>query len=1076
MLVSTSPPEETLGKLVAQMRSSRIMSTPHSIIRPDLAGPGGDSQSAASLIASDSTDALLRRALRALRALSACNQSLVHAASERELLNAICRVIVAQAGYRLAWVGYALHDEAKSVRPVAHVGFEDGYLERAAITWADTERGRGPTGTAIRTRRPKACRHILTDPDFEPWRDEALKRGFASSIVLPLMDGDEAFGALNIYAAEADAFSEEEASLLGEMASDMAYGILSLRARTALRESEELYRDVFELVSDGLLVVDRLADGRFEVVSRNPQAEAVSGVADRIPPADSAEHWLRCASTGKPVVYEETRDVPGAGVRCFASFMLPLRYGAAAGQRFLIVTRDVTDQRREERRNLQIRSELEDTVERSTLAWRESERRFRELFECAPVALWVEDWAAVSDEVDALRNEGTREQIEHFPGGREAAKRLCESRVIIDANPSAVTLFGLASRAELVGQCRSRFGVSPEPENCDELKAFAGGQEVYRSEIGFRRPDGEMVHGWMAITFPQGGGVSKLALVTVADITARKRMEEALQRSEEHYRRLFETMDQGVVYQDAQGRVVSMNPAAERILGRSPAEFAGRTSIDEQSLTVREDGTPFPGLEHPAMIALRTGRSVRGVVMGVANPQDGRRHWIRIDATPLPGGSGKGLDQVYTIFDDITERLEAEHKIARQSAVLGGINRILRESLGPDAGVDEAAVLLEVGRSLTGSAQAVAAERRGGDGLDAVALNPSEWNSRGIVGAELGALRCVAAEGMLARVLNSGRGEFIECTGDGMSGPLGVRLAARRLLVAPLTDGVEVIGVIVLADKATPYDSEDLTMIQEVAPAFVEALKRKRMQAAVARLNADLAGRARELEHANRELEAFSYSVSHDLRAPLRSIEGFAEILAEDHSATLGAEGADCLSHLRAASRRMAELIDDMLMLSRASSAELHVAPADLSGIVGAIAGDLGHQDPSRKVDWKIQPGVVAPCDARLIRAALENLIGNAWKFTSKRAMARIEFGTETVGGETVYFVRDDGAGFDMTYANRLFAPFRRLHSAADFPGTGVGLATVQRIIHRHGGRVWAEGEPDHGAVIRFTLAAEARA
>ena len=1056
------------------MRSSRIMSIPHPTIGTDTAGRGGDSPSAALGIPSDSSEVRLRRALRALRALSACNQALVHATSETELLNSICRVVVVHAGYRLAWVGYAEHDDAKTVRPVAHVGFEDGYLDRAAITWSDTERGRGPTGTAIRTKRPKACRHILTDPDFEPWRSEALKRGFASSIVLPLMNGDEAFGALNIYAEESDAFSEEESSLLGEMTSDMAYGILSLRAKNALRESEELYRDVFELVSDGLLVVERIPDGRFQVVSRNPQSEKLPGASERIPPPDVEAHWIRCAATGKPVMYEETQDTPGNGVRCFASLMLPLRYGAAAGQRFLVVTRDVTEQRREERKNLRIRNELEDTVERRTLAWKESERRFREVFESAPVALWVEDWSAVSDEIDAMRSEGTRGWTEHFQAGHEAVRRLCESRVIIDANPSALTLFGVGSKAELVGQSRTRFGLSVEFENCDELKAFAEGCEVYRSEIGFRRPDGEMVHGWMGITFPQAAGTSRFALVTVADITARKRTEEALHRSEEHYRRLFETMGQGVVYQDAQGHIVSMNPAAERILGRSPTEFTGRTSVDEQELTVREDGTPFPGVEHPAMVALRTGSAVRNVIMGVMNPRDGRRHWIRIDATPLQGAAGGGIDQVYTIFADITERIEAQHKIARQSAVLGGINRILRESLGPAAGRDEAAVLLDVVKSLTGSTQAVAAERSREGLLDALSLNPSVWVSRGLDAGAVEGLKSQAPDEVLTRVMESARGEITEGSDAGAIGLFGGLFRTRRIMVAPMTDGLEVIGVIVLADKSVPYEAEDLRVVQEVAPAFVEALRRKRVQAAVVRLNAELAGRARELEHANRELEAFSYSVSHDLRAPLRSIEGFAEILAEDHSASLGAEGADCLGHLRAASRRMAELIDDMLMLSRASSAELHVAPADLSAIVAAIAGDLAHQDPSRVVDWFIQPGVVAPCDARLIRAALENLVGNAWKFTSKRARARIEFGTEVVGGETVYFVRDDGAGFDMTYANRLFAPFRRLHSTADFPGTGVGLATVQRIIHRHGGRVWAEGEPDHGAVIRFTLAAGA--
>lgn len=251
--------------------------------------------------------------------------------------------------------------------------------------------------------------------------------------------------------------------------------------------------------------------------------------------------------------------------------------------------------------------------------------------------------------------------------------------------------------------------------------------------------------------------------------------------------------------------------------------------------------------------------------------------------------------------------------------------------------------------------------------------------------------------------------------------------------------------------------------------------ERKRAQAAIEQLNRALAQRAAELEGVNRELESFSYSVSHDLRAPLRSIDGFSQVLLEDYAERLDEEGRDSLRRVRAASQRMAQLIDDILKLSRLSRAEMRREPVDLSAIARSVADELRAAEPEREVEFVIADGVTAAADARLLRVVLENLLGNAWKYTARHPRARIEFGTERgTDGTTVYFVRDDGAGFDMAYAGKLFGAFQRLHSAAEFPGTGVGLTSVQRIVHRHGGQVWAEGAVEGGATFRFTLPDEA--
>jgi light-regulated signal transduction histidine kinase (bacteriophytochrome) len=234
--------------------------------------------------------------------------------------------------------------------------------------------------------------------------------------------------------------------------------------------------------------------------------------------------------------------------------------------------------------------------------------------------------------------------------------------------------------------------------------------------------------------------------------------------------------------------------------------------------------------------------------------------------------------------------------------------------------------------------------------------------------------------------------------------------------------------------------------------------------------NRDLEETNRELEGANSELEAFSYSVSHDLRAPLRSIEGFAQILLEDHAQGLDEEARGYLGRVRAASRRMALLIDDLLDLSRVTRSSLSRQMVDLSALAREIAAEIEKSQPDRRVRFVIADGLVVRGDPRLLRVLLENLLGNAFKFTQKEREATIEFGAVTRDGGVAYYVRDNGVGFDEAYATKLFGAFQRLHGSEDFEGTGIGLATVQRIVGRHGGKAWAEGAVGKGASFFFTL------
>ncbi|MBN1435570.1 MAG: PAS domain S-box protein [Sedimentisphaerales bacterium] len=270
----------------------------------------------------------------------------------------------------------------------------------------------------------------------------------------------------------------------------------------------------------------------------------------------------------------------------------------------------------------------------------------------------------------------------------------------------------------------------------------------------------------------------------------------------------------------------------------------------------------------------------------------------------------------------------------------------------------------------------------------------------------------------------------------------------------------------------TIKDAQDATV--GLLSIGLDITQRKHAEDEIRRLNAELEQRVErrttELAAANRELESFAYAVSHDLRAPLRAINGFSQAVLDEYSGRLDAEGQDYLRRVCAASERMGVLIEAMLRLSRLTRKQMQYETVDLSAVVSRIAQQLKETEPNRDVTFTISPGVEVVGDSALLDIMLENLIGNAWKFTSGNEKAVIEFGVQEQKGESVYYVRDDGVGFSMEYADKLFAAFQRLHSQAEFSGTGIGLTTVQRIINRHGGRVWAQSEPGKGATFYFTL------
>jgi signal transduction histidine kinase len=289
----------------------------------------------------------------------------------------------------------------------------------------------------------------------------------------------------------------------------------------------------------------------------------------------------------------------------------------------------------------------------------------------------------------------------------------------------------------------------------------------------------------------------------------------------------------------------------------------------------------------------------------------------------------------------------------------------------------------------------------------------------------------------------------------------------------PLLMEDRLIGVMAMFAQH-PFSDLTLQAMAVVAYSIAVGIERKHVEESVRRLNESLEARVRDrtaqFEVSNKELETFAYSVSHDLRGPLRAIDGFSQSLLEDAKGKLDKNMTEDLTRIRKAAQRMSRLIDSLLTLSRTTRREMTTEKVDLSLIAGDVASDLQKSDPSRPAEFVITPGLVVNGDRQLLHLALQNLLNNAWKFTRNGKRALIEFGVQSKDGKQVFFVRDNGAGFDMAYADKLFGAFQRLHTEKEFEGTGIGLATVQRIIHRHGGKVWAEGVVGAGATFYFTI------
>jgi PAS domain S-box-containing protein len=583
-------------------------------------------------------------------------------------------------------------------------------------------------------------------------------------------------------------------------------------------------------------------------------------------------------------------------------------------------------------------------------------------------------------------------------------------------NRGAERLYGWQEE-EVRGKASSDLLETVFPQPFDVIEAQFLEKGYWEGELVHRRRDGGkvLVNSRWALRTDLSG---KPAAVLESNRDVTRKMQE-----ESRFRSLLEAAPDAMVIVNQAGVIQFVNAQTEKLFGYSRQEILGRPvemlipqSLQELHITHRS--------EYLALPAARGMAERREELYAVR--KDGKEFPTEVSLSPIETAEGILISSA---IRDITQRKQLEMRFHEQEErfrlIVTGMTDYAIFMLDPEGHVV----------SWNAGAQRI----KGYRAEEILGRHFSQFYSKEDValGKPTDELRIAAQEG--------------RCEDEGWRiRKDGTRFWANAVITALRDESGRLRGF----GKVT----RDMTERKEIE----ERLEQQRGQ--LARSNA-------ELIEINKELESFSYSVSHDLRAPLRSIDGFSHALLEDCADKLTEAGQDYLNRIRAATQRMGMLIDDLLNLSRITRGEIHLEDLNISDLVRSILDSLERMHPDRRIEFKIDEGLQVQADQRLLRVALENLLNNAWKFTSKCPLARIDFGKTNANGASAYFIRDNGAGFDPAYADRLFGAFQRLHTVAEFPGTGVGLATVQRIIRRHGGQIWAEGAVDRGATFFFTLA-----
>ena len=932
-------------------------------------------------------EATMLRLNRELCAISDCNKALMRATDEQTLLNDICRLICDEAGYRLAWVGYAENDAAKSVRPIAWTGAEEGYLASLGITWADTPHGWSPAGTAIRSGNSCCIQDFATDPRLASWREKALQHGFLSGIFLPLKDEHaKTFGCLCIYSAQPNAFPPEEIRLLEELVADLAFGIVTLRSRAARKQAEQevtLLGFALDKVREAAFLIDDR--GRVNNVNEEAchtlgysRAELLGlGVAD-IDPEFPAERWpdhWRDLTAHRSLSFESrhrTRDGRTFPVEVSANYF---EYGGRAYD--LALVRDITERTKADQELQRSKAYLAETQTLSkTGSWAYDPKTGK-------ITYWSEELFRITG-FDPQEGPPDLEKLWQriHPEDRQRAE---EQRVR-----------GFRDKADYV--------------------------QDYRVVL----PDGTIKHlhviGHPVLT--EAGEVLEF-VGTGVDVTVHKRAEETLRQAGAYNRSLIETSLDPFVTIDKQGKISDVNAATEQVTGYTREQLIG---------TDFSDYFTEPEKAHAGYQQAFDQGFVRDYELEIGN-RNGEITPVLYNASVYRDDTGNVIG-VFAAARDITKQKLTEEARSRLAAIV--------ESS------DDAIISKDLDGTITSWNEG--AERLYG------------YSAAEALGRPISILLPPDQQDEIAGLLRQiGQGIRIERYETER-----VRKDGRTINVSLTLSPVRNSRGVIIGASAIAHDITERKQAQEALQKLLAELELR-----VTERTKEISEANQSLQAANKELESFSYSVSHDLRTPLRAIDGFSRMLLKDYADKLDEEGRRKLNVIRSNTQTMSQLIDDLLAFSRVGRREIVSARLDMEGLVRAAWKELSLLNPERRPKLALDKLPRSIGDQALIKQVIVNLLSNAIKFSRSRESALVEVGAYPEGARNVYFVRDNGAGFDMDYYNKLFGVFQRLHSTDEFEGTGVGLAIVDRIIRRHGGNVWAEGKVGEGATFYFTLASK---
>ncbi len=1007
----------------------------------------------------------LFRMNRQLRAISTCNQFLMRASDEQTLLDEVCRIICQEAGYRMAWVGYKQNDDDRTVRPMAWAGVAEGYLADAEFSWADSALGQGPTGQAVRDGVIACIQDFASDPQAAPWRDRALRHGYRSSTALPLMDEDGTpFGALSIYSAEPDTFSPDEIQLLEELAGNLAFGITARRIRVRHNEtqrqilaSEQLFRALVENSPDFIARYDR----EFRRIYINPAIQQLFGgrpteALDKTP-ADQSPLYA-------PQVYlDHLRQT----IETAAESTAEIPFRTAQGEMHWGHMRFVPEFGPDDH----VVSVL--AIGRDIHEVKENENRFRMLAENFP------------DFVMRFDRDGRYTYV----------------------NPAVEEALGLPADV-IVGKSLRKLLQDRRPEQNDALqalirRAFDEGV-ANESEMVWQTVAGERIFDIRHAPEKDAAGHVVSVLSIARDITNRKQMEQERLAHLKH----LENMDRI-------NRAIQENNDLEQMMSDVLDAVLSVFDCDRTCLLYPCD--PQARAWKVLMQRAKPGFT-DAFALGLEVPMDPQMAEVFRVLLASDGPVNFGPETDFPLPEDVSERFGSKRLMAM--ALHPRVGKSWQFELHQRANdriwtKEEERLFQETGRRLEDALTSLLMQRDLKDSEERHRLvfenSPvSIWEEdfsavkaffdglkkQGVTDIDAyfrqhpeAVQHCAASVKIVdvnrAVLALHGAANKEELLDDLVNTFTPESFDTFRRELVCLWEG----GTGMTADavvKTLAGEQRYVTVyfsvcrgheqtLSKVIVSIIDITERKQIEKKLSlysdHLEALVQERTMELKASNQELESFAYSVSHDLRAPLRHILGFLELLQKEAGTVLDQQSRHYMDTITDAAQKMGLLIDDLLAFSRMGRQALAFQQVDLQPLLREVIQELESDDDGRSTDWRIGDLPAVEGDASMLRIVLVNLIANAWKFTRHRPQARIEI--DSLPGrdrETVIYVRDNGVGFDMAYADKLFGVFQRLHRTDEFEGTGIGLATVRRIIDKHGGRVWAEAAVDQGATFYVAL------